>query len=58
MQLADIFAEAYRIDLVELDRMVGELIRIRDERQSEADEEANRANGSSDAPDAAPNGRK
>lgn len=33
MQLADIFAEAYQIDLVELDRIICKLIRIRDERR-------------------------
>jgi hypothetical protein len=33
MQLTDIFAEAYQIDLVQLDRIVCELIRIRDERR-------------------------
>jgi hypothetical protein len=57
-QLTDIFADLHGLDILTLDRVIREIQRIRDERRNEADEEANRSNGSSGAPDASPNGRK
>ncbi len=52
MQMADIFAEAHRIDLVEFDRMVGELVRIRNERWRNATPESGQAVASSRVPEA------
>jgi hypothetical protein len=57
-ELSNIFADLYLLDIPTLRRAVEEGQRILAERESEADEEANRSNGSSGAPDTAPNGRK
>jgi hypothetical protein len=60
MQLADMFAEAYQIDIVELNRVVCEVIRIRDEGWRNATPESVHLDGFPRGPETRPNsnGRK
>lgn len=60
MQLSDIFAEAYQVDVVELDRVICELTRIREERGRGTAPESAQAGGVSRALEGRPktNGMK